>query len=210
MTRVYLAGKIAQNDWRHTIFDLRGYEENPGRDLPRAGEFQCTGPFFLSCDHGCFHGNNTHGRISDNEEGSTPPPQIVNKCLRWILQSDVVFVWLDRPDAYGTLTEIGFATGSHVPVTWRRRSSTPRTRWRHGPTSRVPGPPGANEVLPRDPRAPVALPARDDRRPPVRVPPAPEADPSEAAGGHRLGFGFRRVHRAADVRALDRLARGVH
>lgn len=72
--RIYLAGKIAMNDWRHRVVpQLRGAVDeaetwNMTRPttfpiLTRAifGEHDYVGPFFLSCDHGCAHGASTHG-----------------------------------------------------------------------------------------------------------------------------------------------------
>lgn len=80
---LYLAGKIAKNDWRHEIVaDLRvafaddfygtcGHElgavvADPAYRWPvlrRAifNHHSYTGPFFISCDHGCAHGDNLHG-----------------------------------------------------------------------------------------------------------------------------------------------------
>lgn len=74
---IYLAGKIAKNDWRHTIvnglrkavdfFDDDGVRLNQPwytwPPLPKAifDYHTYTGPFFISCDHGCAHGPNEHG-----------------------------------------------------------------------------------------------------------------------------------------------------
>ena len=80
---IYLAGKIARNDWRHAIVaDLRtafnddfygawGHElgavvADPSYRWPvlRRSIFNhhnYTGPFFISCNHGCAHGDNLHG-----------------------------------------------------------------------------------------------------------------------------------------------------
>jgi hypothetical protein len=80
---IYLAGKIDRNDWRHTIVaDLRtAFNEDfydgishkhgpivadPSYRWPvlRRSIFNhhnYTGPFFISCNHGCAHGDNLHG-----------------------------------------------------------------------------------------------------------------------------------------------------
>jgi nucleoside 2-deoxyribosyltransferase len=167
---IYLAGKIAKNDWRHTIVDdiWAGFSDqfyqdygrttvaNPAYRWPvlRRSIFNYhnyTGPFFISCDHGCAHGDNLHGvaavdLVSDDKEylsthklatwskeeleeleqdehgffvrsyrggclsGDGPrQEQVVTLCQEAIRQSDVVFVWLDQEDAYGTLVELGYA-----------------------------------------------------------------------------------------------------
>jgi len=69
--KIYLAGKVTKNCWRHKIVDgLRGKDWDDG-PLPCAvyidGEsFDYTGPFFVSCDHGCYHGEGTHGVLGMN------------------------------------------------------------------------------------------------------------------------------------------------
>lgn len=73
--QIYLAGKIYPNDWRHSIVtDLRNALEQPGdawtlykeTEWPvgnRAifGCYDYVGPYFIGCDHGGFHGENSHG-----------------------------------------------------------------------------------------------------------------------------------------------------
>ena len=73
--RLYLAGKIRKNDWRHTICpglrevsqiqgnhvlnaftdsDMPDWEEY---DIPAlGGAWTYVGPYFSGCDHGCTHG----------------------------------------------------------------------------------------------------------------------------------------------------------
>jgi len=56
--RIYLAGKIAQNDWRHELFPgLRGAEDFDGP--PARWGFDYAGPYFISDDHGLQHGPGT-------------------------------------------------------------------------------------------------------------------------------------------------------
>lgn len=82
--KIYLAGKINKNCWRHSIVTglknasspLPAFvetEPEPGHgqqlDLPewpvlKNAIFGChdyVGPYFRSCDHGCFHGDGRHG-----------------------------------------------------------------------------------------------------------------------------------------------------
>jgi hypothetical protein len=70
---IYFAGKIGQNDWRHSLVcaDLRGAIGSGGNDeglfdpgfTLDCGRYLYCGPFFVSCDHGCAHGANQHGAI---------------------------------------------------------------------------------------------------------------------------------------------------
>lgn len=132
--KIYLAGKIAKNDWRHgVVADLRGegwvtgHEVNnyrqipiPGLVLAKAiyGKHDYTGPYFASCDHGCGHGSNSHG-VNVGGGGCITPPRsadVVNMCLRGIQECDMVYAWIDSPDAYGTLAEIGFAVSEGKKV----------------------------------------------------------------------------------------------
>lgn len=123
--RVYCAGKIAKNDWRHTLFPgLRDAVDTYGAEGPdrfpevgpTRGEFEYCGPYFLSCDHGCYHGDSEHGigalGAECGVEGETGV-KVPLLCNQWLQRSEVLFVWLDDPTAYGTITEIGmaYATG---------------------------------------------------------------------------------------------------
>lgn len=102
------------------------------------GIFDYVGPYFISCDHGCFHGNNTHGSIEHgepDEQGDTPENEVAlgsvhggdpkadsfisdyffrqqaikDLCLKAIQRCDIVFAWIDSLDAFGTFAEIGYA-----------------------------------------------------------------------------------------------------
>lgn len=153
--KIYLAGKVGQNDWRNGIVeglrsecaDLFSDPLRPWRTLHRsvAGRHHYTGPYFISCDHGCFHGESSHGY------GANPVPDeyglpacveacahsfnsgcatthgyndfdqefrrhVVDQCLTAINNSDVVFAWLDDLTAFGSIFEIGYAIGQGTPV----------------------------------------------------------------------------------------------
>jgi very-short-patch-repair endonuclease len=92
------------------------------------GIFDYVGPYFVGCDHGCFHGSNTHGSIdggnpSDHQSSfyhydpDAESSDIISfqqfwvrkLCLDAIKKADVVFAWIDSPDAFGTFTELGYA-----------------------------------------------------------------------------------------------------
>ena len=62
--RVYIAGKISKCDFRHHI--VAGLKDHPfdQTELVTPG-FIYVGPFFVSCDHGCYHGNGTHGATNE-------------------------------------------------------------------------------------------------------------------------------------------------
>lgn len=128
--KFYLAGKIHKNDWR----GLRGWgwgNIDPIGSNPDAWDNATweptelsggivTGPFFISDDHGCAHGPNTHG-VAAGEDGfcgdayDSPRRATVHRlCVTAIEEAEVVLAWLgddDATTAYGTLYELGYAKG---------------------------------------------------------------------------------------------------
>ena len=126
--KIYLAGKIGKGDWRNRIiegnraggiwdrFPAAGWEHQKGVIFR---EHDYTGPFFTSCDHGCSHGSNTHGNgespCTDLFEGDRRT-SIVRLCMTAINESELVFAWIDKDDAYGTLAEIGYAVARGIPT----------------------------------------------------------------------------------------------
>jgi hypothetical protein len=110
LPRVYLAGKIRKNCWRHRLVSgLRAHHWSLG-PLPQE-RFTYIGPFFVGCDHGCFHRPNSHG----NRTGSgiaLCPTQNANKreiarlCRESVGNADLVFCFIDSLDCFGTLAEI--------------------------------------------------------------------------------------------------------
>lgn len=139
---IYLAGKIGKNDWRHSIVNnLRGICGEFYDGLPEhwpitidgiAKNKHYTGPYFIGCDHGCFHGPNTHGigRVGypamcsqDNDvdyPGTTwdnhcpddsREEYVARRCAEAISVSDVVYAWIDDLTAFGSIFEIGLAVG---------------------------------------------------------------------------------------------------
>jgi hypothetical protein len=151
--KLYLAGKVSKNCWRHSIVKNLRSADWDNSPLPSAvvvgGEqFDYVGPFFVSCDHGCYHGDGTHGCLGINElteiDGEVVETDwtsdcrewlgdrglvdnhgcrigcgsdfIANKCLAGIDAADVVMAWIDTPDCFGTIAEIGFAVGKYTEV----------------------------------------------------------------------------------------------
>ena len=89
------------------------------------------GPYFIADDHGCAHGPNLHGAAAGGTrngciQGAPTRRQVAFRCLEAVLSADLVFVYLDGPDAHGTLVEIGYALGHEIDVAigWSPRLST--------------------------------------------------------------------------------------
>lgn len=129
--RIYLAGKIGPHDWRHQIvIGLRDKglnsvspetDDEPWPVFERAilGEHSFTGPHFIACDHSCGHGPSSHGTGAGKVTGCFDSPSratVLRRCFEAIRRSTFVFVWLDQPDVYGTLVEVGYAVGHDTPV----------------------------------------------------------------------------------------------
>lgn len=138
MPAVYLAGKIEKGGWRDKIVKYAGFSNDRIYDENLADTYieklVTSGPFFIACDHGCYHGEKSHGvgaysptilSDDDYEMGVTPelcdgdgiPSSLVPPiCKRQIMRSDFVFAYIDALDCYGTLFEIGYAIGRNIPV----------------------------------------------------------------------------------------------
>lgn len=150
--RIYLAGKIGKKgevDWRNNL--VKGglnsweapdpfYDVNGAMASMSCGEdvlpdrwpvlenavldrFDYVGPYFIGCDHGCFHAGG-HGSISYYMEGpihkggnfTSGREMLKNLCFDAIDRADIVFAWVHTDDAYGTLIEIGYALGKGKTV----------------------------------------------------------------------------------------------
>lgn len=115
--RVYLAGKIASNCWRHDLVpNLRG---SLWSDAPLdCGGWRYTGPFFVSCDHGCAHSDARHGAGPDGcgaGEGITRAA-VFNANMGAVKQSDALVAYLTSHDCIGTIYEIAYAQEHRVPT----------------------------------------------------------------------------------------------
>lgn len=121
MVNIYFAGKISKNDWREKItnFDvgnvLDGSYEGSlqlrnGVDIGDGDRY--VGPFFVSCDHGCYHGPNSHGAGAGQEGcgcAHLTRAMVHRMCLDGIRRCDVLYAWIDSKDCFGTISEIGYA-----------------------------------------------------------------------------------------------------
>jgi hypothetical protein len=136
--KIYLAGKVGYNDWRHTIVSgLRGaatgayncldapepeFFDWPVLDSAIFSSHSYVGPYFATCDHGCIHGDNKHGAnvtISDGHLDvfdSGTARRLRAACYRAIESADLLFAWIEDVTCYGTLAEIGYATAKKVDV----------------------------------------------------------------------------------------------
>lgn len=121
---VYLAGKIAPYDWRHRFCYYRGVPGEPeyiaaGCTIDVNDNLTITGPFFISCDHGCYHGDGKHGVGAVNSFHSDEwggcmgnfftRDDVLNICKGQIDRAEIVFAYINQDDCYGTLAEIGYA-----------------------------------------------------------------------------------------------------
>lgn len=138
--RIYLAGKINRYDWRVPIVGYRcgGLMGGDDVDITKYRvEYFCenedksnfkiatiTGPWFLSCDHGCYHGENSHG-LGINKLGCPDAlgdhyseKEVYNICLKQIDNSDLIFAYIDDETCYGSIYEISYAVsrGKYVVI----------------------------------------------------------------------------------------------
>jgi hypothetical protein len=135
--KIYLAGKVAEGDWRHgvvdglqaTLLELLQSEVgdinlvNKWPTMPKAilGKHDFVGPYFSKMKK--YDGGDKAARM----------------CQQAIRSADLVFAWVTSPNPHGSLFEIGFATGLYKPVViaapsgamfqdmWYARSAVGRT-----------------------------------------------------------------------------------
>lgn len=137
---VYLAGKITGTTWRNEIapyWDSTTCDINEQSwsdvilSVPVSAvcgvayRLACTGPYCslpgehypqppTAGDHACGEGRGISSRCEGNplvEMTFTDRPWVVEQARAAIEASDMVFAWIDSPDCYGTLIEIGYAIG---------------------------------------------------------------------------------------------------
>lgn len=152
--KIYLAGKIEHTCWRHGIVsDLRSggatgaCGAETGDDFPIImegavlGFHHYVGPFFVSCDHGCFHGPGSHGSAAKEWDDSDSNNPIItgyntahrnaafHRAVMGIASCDLFFAWIDSTDCFGTISEIGMAHGMAKPIALGVTSSFPDDLW---------------------------------------------------------------------------------
>jgi hypothetical protein len=121
---IYLAGKIRSNGWRQSIIDIRNHfydfnypaASNLKNALPinyRDNIF-ISGPFFLSCDHSCYHGEESHGlgrgKMTCAGKRGFTEEEVIDICKAQIEKSDIVLAYIDDDTCYGSLYELGLAS----------------------------------------------------------------------------------------------------
>lgn len=139
---VYMAGKIGIDDWRHRLLSINNRSDilrNAKHDFVFKANnhlLNYCGPFFVSCDHCCYHGENSHGwgleqatceggNVDDDNWISTSAmintheiytrQAVKTACLESIKKCDFVYSYIDKNDCYGTILEIGYALALGKP-----------------------------------------------------------------------------------------------
>jgi hypothetical protein len=118
---IYLAGKIAPGDFRHTLVPgLRGHRHLQGP--LDCGHFKYVGPFFECCSHRCAHGPASHGVLGVPGAGCSgfersTRLRVWQRNAQALRQADAVFAYIESNDAFGSLVEIGSAQAVGT-VTW--------------------------------------------------------------------------------------------
>lgn len=146
---VYLAGKIRQSGWRENICGYRcgGHTDSYGfyDDLVINGNLTVTGPFFISCDHGCYHGENSHGvgvaqYYYTDEDGRKhiyepcmgeyfTQDEVLTVCKNQIDKAEIIFAYIDCRDCFGTLSEIGYAHAKGKTIIKFKNDDLERDMW---------------------------------------------------------------------------------
>jgi hypothetical protein len=128
--KVYLAGKFSEPDWRQEIIGgyrppAIGSEDDEWDErrfvfaLPDKRKLTYTGPFRFDMGHGNFAGPHQYCIDAEDVSGhgigpiqyETDARFVVTSCLNAIRCTDLVFAWIDNRECFGTVAEIGVATG---------------------------------------------------------------------------------------------------
>lgn len=149
LPRVYMAGKVAKQDWRH---DLVGpYLRNVELRYDRAENLvhpmsayaidglEYAGPFFLADDHGCFHGPHSHGfgalhwpdcAVGDvSDEVARASERIYGNGGEWAKTREIIhrscLNWLQSSDVVFAWVESWDAYGTLVELGYARALGIP-------------------------------------------------------------------------------------
>ena len=125
---IYLAGKIRMNDWRNRFYYCRSIHPDEVdwffsdiEEINLDEYMTVTGPFFISCDHGCYHGDGQHG-VGAKDGGCSghliTRDEVLEICKSQIDRAEIFFAYIDCRDCYGTIAEIGYAhaTGKDIII----------------------------------------------------------------------------------------------
>lgn len=107
---IYLAGKISKNDWRHEVVPgLRGHVDGGPNNMIPTRDFNYAGPYFASCDHGCYHTAQSHGAMSKRQKSRASAKKAVfDRCELAVKLSDLIIIYISDKDCHGTLIEVGW------------------------------------------------------------------------------------------------------
>jgi hypothetical protein len=126
--RVYFAGKINKNCWRHVLVPgLR--DHHWGLGPIRLEHLTYVGPFFVGCDHGCYHQPKSHGAVTGCwPDRDAERMAVIDRCTSGVDQCDVFLAYIDALDCYGTVAEIERAIigNKYVVVAFAPGTATPK------------------------------------------------------------------------------------
>lgn len=138
----YAAGRIERSRYRFGLVECAVYDYENLIQMPplvQCEGFTYSGPFTISCDHGCAHmppvkkavglwtckydalskypyeearGSVSHGSFPSFCTGyDTYARSTFSRAMFGIEKADCVFAWLNSEECFGTLVEIGYAYG---------------------------------------------------------------------------------------------------
>lgn len=121
---IYLAGKIAKNDWRTNLVKMPFAQVDASTEsfpvlMMDGVDAVSTGPFYNTFGHGVAHGDGSHGIMEFTNHGETESHDrvlTVKRCLTAIGQSDFVYFWLNERTCFGSLVEVGYARAQAIPI----------------------------------------------------------------------------------------------
>jgi len=120
--RIYLAGKIAQEGWRSDIArPSLGYDAEQALDpsyVVDCPQFLYGGPFYIGCKHACTMCPTRHGVMGccGTDEDAEGRKKVYNANRERIRRSDFVFAYINEPDCFGTIGEVGIAAQCGIPI----------------------------------------------------------------------------------------------
>jgi hypothetical protein len=116
LPKIYLAGKIHNQDWRHKIVsDLDLHDWANGELIQE--DFIYVGPFFVSCNHGCYSAESSHqSSMSCSPDRDLSRKETADLCRKAVQKADLVFCYIESKDCYGTIAEIELAHTLDIKV----------------------------------------------------------------------------------------------
>lgn len=113
--KIYLAGRIESDDWRHSILYVPKLHRELNCDESwkiayRAifDKYHYTGCYYESADH------STYDHVGDGLDDSHR--YIASQCKIAISKSDLIFAYIRSAECYGTLVELGYANALNKKI----------------------------------------------------------------------------------------------